>query len=951
MSEHKEKITLKCRNILIFIGIFLVAAVLAVSHSIYAESSPALVVKGLPEHNSYVSSLEKLSFDVASGKTIEDKSISVKIKNESTPSGNIFEEKDLSIGDSIDLSKKIKKDGNYTITINAVELNEGSGSENNPPEVKRVPIEIKSTFFYDTIDPELSISGLEDKSIVNSDVTLRVAFKDNTKIDFEKSKLVLSSKENTKTLDVENKDTFTVKEEGEYELIATVVDKAGNTLKKTMTFVIDRTEPEITTDVNDGFISSLAKISAKAKDSNFLKGEMTISYMDPDKSKVIKITSDANGDFDVSKEDVNYNGIWEIRIIAEDKAKNRAVKSIQVIRDNIAPQITINGIKDGAFVNKDVNIEAVIDEEHPDSSKMAIKLDGNKLDGETLSRTLTKEGLYEVIISSVDKSGNESKKELSFTIDKTPPITSIKGNENEEHYRMPGEVTAYSNEDAKVYLSVEVDGKTVVSGKEGDNIVKFHSFSKDGDWKVNAYSIDKAGNKGEIKTLGFVKDSKAPVLSIKGATAGSYNNTAKKISVSCNERYFKTNKVTISMYRERKGSKYNVPFKFKSSNTNSVSSLTVRQTGTYHITVSAVDKAGNEAKSKSLTFIVDTEKPILKINIGKTENGYNDNVAPSVTIQDDYMKNKSISLIKTAGNQTGVSNLPFSEKFSLTGGSRRYSNFAKIKNNDGIYTLKAITTDRAGNSAQVEQTFYVNRFGSVFNIKNRPDSKYMKSLKKDLIIEETNISKINDFEVNISNDNKMTNPTNIKRTKKGFTTTYVIPKNCFEEDGIYKVNLVTHDNAGNTSESKNSENGDIWFAIDNTGPIVNYSGLENNKIYRSNQVNLFVSAKDTISKVDIRVSSDNRPLKLKKEGNKTYALVSKGYNQDIKIIATDEAGNTTEKNIYNVSVSSSPFAILMAHKGLTALGTLGIIGIIVAIVVVRKRKNLEEDDLGDDIIL
>ena len=499
------------------------------------------------------------------------------------------------------------------------------------------------------------------------------------------------------------------------------------------------------------------------------------------------------------------------------------------------------------------------------------------------------------------------------------------------------------NEPAEIHYEVIADGKTIKEGK-GD---AFDGYTVDGDYTVKAWSIDRAGNVGEKASVSFVKDSTAPTVDLSGVSEGKYYNTNKGVSISVNERYYDTNKVSVTAYRERKGQKYSVPFSFKSNAVNSTNTLNANETGTYHITVSAVDEAGNKSKTKSITFTVDKEKPVITINV-KANNGSADAAAPEVVVKEDYMANKNIGIVKSFGDSSKEPS--FSDSFTEQGGSRKYQGMPKKKAYDGVYTVKVTVTDKAGNSATLSKTFTVNRFGSLFVVKEAPSKKYQKSVNKDVVIEEMNVGGINEYKAEVTLDDQTTEANNVTVSKTGYTTLYTVPKENFEKEGVYRVNLVTRDAEGNTSESKKAKDGDIWFAVDKTAPIISYSGVESNHIYKKNSMKLYVNSRDTISKSVTEVRANGEVLDSHKDENGTYVKLTKGINQKVEITATDKAGNEASKVLTDVTVSDSPFAYLLANK-LIMFGLIVLIAMIGGgAIYVAKRHKINKETGEDDLI-
>ncbi len=904
--------------------------------AVYAKGTQAnadgITVSGIPKDGGTVSSVDKMT--VTSEKEVKDNKIHVKVVYNKDKDNPVLNE-DKNLSDEMDLKSIIKKDGEYDFIIT------GTYSDDKA-------FQYESIFTFDTKKPEISISGVKDGSYYKDNLTVNIAVNDSAKT----NNSVILSRDGKKTdiTDQIGKDVA-ITEEGNYILSVKAEDAAGNTQSETVRFSVDKTAPVIDLKglKNGNFIKSLSDMEAVSEDKNPDWISMTAKKNGDD--QIAKKTSGSSVSIKDDGKDTEGTD-YKVAIQAADKAGNKSEKTMTVTKDTVKPEVKIDGAKDGEFYNKDITVSALAEDKNPDKTTLSIKKDGEDMKVSGTSETVTEEGTYEVTAESVDKAGNKTDKTISFTIDKTPPVTSLSGIKAGTYYKRPPEVKAEANEISKVYMKVTCDGKEAYSGVS-DNESVYDGYKADGDYVVYAYSIDRAGNKGETAELKFVKDSTAPVISLGGPSEGSYSNSPKDVSIKVNERYFKTNKVTVSAYRERKGQKYNIPFSFKNTGEVSVNSLSCRETGTYHITVNAEDEAGNRAAQKSLSFTVDTEKPVIEITIPKTENGFSDSVTPSVNIKEDYFESKNITLTKTAGDKSGAPNLPFSDKFDINGGTRTYSDFKKIKENDGVYTLTVAARDKAGNSAQATKTFVVDRFGSIFTIKQKPVKKYQKKLTKDIVIEEINVSSIKEYKAEISRDGETTDASNVKMEKKNsYTNIYTIPKENFKKDGVYKVNLVTKDNVGNISESRKAKKGEISFSIDNTAPVISYSGIESGEIIKRNSAKLYVSASDTVSDAEVAVNVNGRSLRIRKDENGTYVNVPGGVNMDIEMAARDKAGNESTKELNNVTISTNPLVMLLAHKWIAAAAAVGIAAVIGAGAYVNKKRKTEtENSDEDDLIL
>lgn len=801
---------------------------------------------------------------------------------------------------------RLSDEGKYELKISAIDI-VGNKSEKS------------AKFTIDKTPPSLKVSGI-DKDFFDSDV--------NFSIDTDGD---LSVKINGQNVSL-NKDGIygALTKEGFYTIEVASSDAAGNIASFRKSFTIDKTFP--TAKFNDiKNVNDLRKVIFSAEDNNLRDIKLEASLGDDNASienryvvngpgPEISLSSDHNSNTDSEK--------WIFIGSAFDSSGNTTILKKEIIRDTMAPRITISQPK--KHINKNYAITAKIEDAHRQNTEITIDRDGKKTvlnrgEAENIKEVVTKEGNYTVTIKSTDESGNESTSEVSFEIDKTPPIVKIDAPKG--HNKVVKQVTAKSNEEGKVLLSITRDGKNIYKGK-----APYTNFNKDGEYKATAYAIDLAGNKSKKKTAKFIVDHTAPVLTINGIKEGSYSKNAVTLSVNCNERFYKTNKVNVVINKGNRA--------FKNTGKSSTNKYTLNKAGEYTVIVNAVDKAGNKAKTKKLHFYIDREAPIVTIHT-PTKSGFDAVIAPSITIKDEYFANKTISI--TNGN-----GLKFKDSFGTKGGTRSYSDFEKLRSRDGEYTITVKATDKAGNITTKTSSFVVNRYGSTFKTLEKP-SAYGKEADRDVVIREKNLSGIKDYTCEVSLDSERTDAEGVQVSKKGYNTTYRIPKSNFANDGVYKVFLTTKDKTGNTSKSK----GDFSFTIDKTPPVIKYQGAESNKVYKQKTVKLYVGATDTLSKkTEVNVTINERPAKITKEPDGSYVEIPSGYNQNIKITATDQAGNTATQDLEKVSVSTSIFGPLVAHKGLTA-GIIVIIGVIAVGVTLffKKRGNKDEETGEDDIVL
>ena len=895
------------------------------------KTAPEIKLTGQTEDN-YVKSMSQLKAITTDTDVVSMKMTATcgekKMSGESDKSSVTFDTRE----ESSDVDEEV-----WNVTVTATD---SSGNET------------KKTFEItkDNVAPEVSVAGAEDGEYYKKDLTISLSISDSA-VKSTDTKVFLNGKELT------GSDRLNITKEGEYTVIGSVADKAGNTSEATIHFVLDKTAPTVS-------------FSGAKDDEHYSSPEAVIAKLSEEGTIWLSATCDGetvypnSGRTNVNEAEFDEwgnDGVYEISAYGKDKAGNKSeIYTISVTKDSVAPVIALSGIENGKYYNKDQELSISVEEKNYASDKVTVDIEKTlndktekipytfSSDKEISESTYTAsaEGLYTITVSAIDKAGNKANvKTISFTIDKTPPKTSFSGVEGSKHYKSNPTLSISANEEAAVYYSITRDGNKVTS-KNGKNKQTVLSWNKDGDYVITAYSVDLAGNKGTAVTKKFTKDSTAPKVSISGAGEGKYYNKNISLKLTTKERYYKTTKVTVEGYRQLGSKKVTLNRSYKLSKAADVNTKTYKENGTYHFTVYAVDEAGNKSAVKSISFTIDTQKPVITISIPKKVNGYNDSVTPKVTIKDDYFGTKTVSLKKTIGNNAGAVSMARSEKYGKTGGTTSYRNFAKLKDNDGVYTLSVTTKDKAGNTATKSETFTVDRFGSIFKVMKKPSGKYNQEIADDIVIKEINVGKVTSYKAEIYKDDEKIKGDVSYVTKNSYTREYTIDASNFDEDAVYRVNLVTKDSAGNTSQSQKQDKCNIWFTVDNTSPVIKYSGIEEGEIYKAEARSFTVSMTDTIKagtmKVYINGTETNIEPVTDSEGEYTVTLHS-GYNQDIKIEATDAAGNKETKEIQNVTVSSSPFAYLIAHKGVTIGVSAGIVALLAGIIILIKRKKNDKN--------
>lgn len=557
-------------------------------------------------------------------------------------------------------------------------------------------------------------------------------------------------------------------------------------------------------------------------------------------------------------------------------------------------------------------------------------------------------GIYKYTVTAKDNAGNTATDTFNIKIDQKAPKISAEGAKNGEHYSSNPTITVnetekhYKEEGNRIFVNVVRDGKkttfdNIFTQQNTVNIPE-SAFSEDGEYKVTIFAKDAAENDSETLVYTFIKDSKAPKVSISGVKNGAFYNKAQKVSVKVVEKHYKSNNVTVSAVKKLGNSKKNMGFPWKNKDVESVNSKTFSQTGTYTITASAIDKAGNKGGPKKVTFTIDTKSPVITIT-GVRDGGiytYGQGLAPGATVTDDYLASKSIS-------------------FTRAGETVSNPSFEQIKENDGLYTMTVTASDKAGNTASKTISFTVNRFGSWFeyddNIKNL-QGKAVQNVDSDLIITERNVSKVTDTNRVIYRDGQTVgNNSETTKNEEGLAEKvyrHKFPAGDFETEGAYEINVISKDEVGNEMESK-EENGKVLFWVDRTEPSITVEGIDPKGIKASSAI-LSVKASDLLTGIDsIAATVDGNAASLTEtdqDGVWTLNL-SEGLRQSVKIMAKDKAGNEAVFED-KVSVSENAFKLWFDRLGKFVLGGAAALLAGGAFLILAKKRDDDDDNETSD---
>jgi len=269
---------------------------------------------------------------------------------------------------------------------------------------------------------------------------------------------------------------------------------------------------------------------------------------------------------------------------ATDNWGNTATAAtVNFIVDNTAPAILIEGISEGAFYNSDVTPTITITDTN--LADFTITLDGRPY---VSGIPITTEGSHTLIVVANDAAANTSRTMVGFTIDKTPPVISVTGVQDQAFYNNVVTPVITVAEINPASESITLNGLAYVSGEP---------VAAENTYLLAVTATDAAGNQASF-IANFEIDLTPPVVTIAEPQEGA-TFSAETIAVSGNTEPFASLFLTRGSYTGTTLADVNGAFSF--------AGVSLVQ-GENLISVYAVDRAGNTGEVATVTVRRETIK-------------------------------------------------------------------------------------------------------------------------------------------------------------------------------------------------------------------------------------------------------------------------------------------------------------------------------------------------------
>ncbi|EEG2099640.1 Ig-like domain repeat protein [Salmonella enterica] len=613
--------------------------------------------------------------------------------------------------------------------------------------------------------------------------------------------------------------------DGSYNITVTVEDKAGNTAtSKPLPVVIDTTAEiesvTLVTDSGDSDVDNITKVD-KPQFSIVTADDITHVRVKIDNAaNWIELTKGGDGRWIFNVGSALPDGKHTLLVDVTDIAGNVAQETLQFTIDTTLrePTIVLDPTHDTGDdtndnltrINKPVFIIGNVDN---DVSHIVVHIDGRDYTIENTGGNLTftpdqplSDGQHTISVTVTDIAGNtKTSAELQIEIDTQVQIDSVtlttdsgvNDHDNVTNATRPSFEIATPDDVTSVLVSFDgVNWTPISKNAAGQWEFTAGSALPDGHYTLHVQATDRAGNTAN-STLGFTVDTQIDGLSVvmlddagKDSTDGITNITSPRFEISAREPL---QSVTVilngksSTLTQGAGNKW-----LFTPDTPLVD-------GTYKIEIVAEDIAGNKI-SKEVSFTIDTivsDPSIDLLDADDTGESAVDNIT-SVTKPRFVIGNVPADIDTVVIRINGVS-------YPVTANGNNLWEFqVPVALNDGVYEAVVVFRDIAGNTSETKLPFTIDTTTSV-SVRMEPASDTGSSNSNNLTNKqnpkfegtaEPNAKLVITIVDDKSGREVLKHTITVGADGNWSVTPNILP------DGMYTINVVATDVAGNTAQTQ-----------------------------------------------------------------------------------------------------------------------------------------------------
>ncbi|HAE2689113.1 TPA_asm: Ig-like domain repeat protein [Salmonella enterica subsp. enterica serovar Typhimurium] len=613
--------------------------------------------------------------------------------------------------------------------------------------------------------------------------------------------------------------------DGSYNITVTVEDKAGNTAtSKPLPVVIDTTAEiesvTLVTDSGDSDVDNITKVD-KPQFSIVTADDITHVRVKIDNAaNWIELTKGGDGRWIFNVGSALPDGQHTLLVDVTDIAGNVAQETLQFTIDTTLrePTIVLDPTHDTGDdtndnltrINKPVFIIGNVDN---DVSHIVVHIDGRDYTIENTGGNLTftpdqplSDGQHTISVTVTDIAGNtKTSAELRIEIDTQVQIDSVtlttdsgvNDHDNVTNATRPSFEIATPDDVTSVLVSFDgVNWTPISKNAAGQWEFTAGSALPDGHYTLHVQATDRAGNTAN-STLGFTVDTQIDGLSVvmlddagKDSTDGITNITSPRFEISAREPL-----QSVTVILNGKSS----TLTRGAGNKWLFTPDTPLVDGTYKIEIVAEDIAGNKI-SKEVSFTIDTivsDPSIDLLDADDTGESAVDNIT-SVTTPRFVIGNVPADIDTVVIRINGVS-------YPVTANGNNLWEFqVPVALNDGVYEAVVVFRDIAGNTSETKLPFTIDTTTSV-SVRMEPASDTGNSNSDNLTNKQNpkfeGTAEPNAKLVITIVDDKSGREVLKQTITVGADGNWSVTPNILP-DGMYTINVVATDVAGNTAQTQ-----------------------------------------------------------------------------------------------------------------------------------------------------
>ncbi|HDG1725273.1 TPA: Ig-like domain repeat protein, partial [Vibrio cholerae] len=491
-------------------------------------------------------------------------------------------------------------------------------------------------------------------------------------------------------------DVTTPLAEGSYQVTASVTDPAGNTGSATDNGSVDVTAPVITVDAPDN--------------TNDATPTITGTSDAPAGSTVTLVVTDANGNQQTLTATVQPEGSYSVDVttpLAEgsytvtatvtDPAGNTGTATDNGSVDVTAPTLSV----DAPDNTNDTTPTITGKTDAAGGSTVTIVVTDANGNQQTLTATVQPDGSYSVDVTTplaegsytvtatvTDPAGNTGTATDNGSVDVTAPTLSVDAPDNTSDTTptITGKTDAAEGSTVTIVVTDAKGDKqtlTATVDKDGNYSVDVTTPLAEGSYKVDASVTDPAGNTGTATDNGSV-DVTAPTISVDAPD--NTNDTTPTITGKTDAAEGST--VTIEV-TDAKGDKQTLTATVDKDGNYSVDVTTPLTEGSYQVTASVTDPAGNTGTATD-DGSIDVTAPVITVDAPDNTN----DTTPTITGKTDAAEGSTVTIEVTDAK---------GDKQTLSATVDKDGNYSVDVTTplaEGSYKADASVTDKAGNTGK-----------------------------------------------------------------------------------------------------------------------------------------------------------------------------------------------------------------------------------------------------------